>query len=94
MSCNLEATEFVSVVELTESKVIALVFLLEFSSIVNLDIVPLSIKFLILRLIADSDNPSSFQISTNDFLESNRKISKIRWSNSLSLDITPLLLFT
>ena len=50
----------------------------EFSSIVNLDIKPSSIRFLILRLIADSDRPSSFPISTNDFLESNLRISRIR----------------
>ncbi len=75
---SFDATEFVSVVELTESNVMALVFLSEFSSIVNLEIEPSSIRFLILRLIADSDRPSSFPISTNDFLESTLRISRIR----------------
>ena len=70
MLWSFDATEFVSVVEPTESNVMALVFLSAFSSIVNLDIEPSSIKFLILLLIADSDKPNSFPISTKDFLES------------------------
>jgi len=59
-----------SELEATEIRVIALVFRLLLISIVNFLITLLSVKFLILRLTADSDKPIVLAISTNGFLAS------------------------
>src|ERR1051326_981187 len=91
---SLEETTFVSAVELTDISVIALVLSLALISMVNFLIIPLSIRFFTRLLTADSDNPISLAISTNDLRESFCKVCIIFSSTeSRSDDISPLLLF-
>src|SRR5574341_62530 len=82
---RLDETADVSAVELTEMSVIALVLSLAPSSMVKRLIIPATTRFLTRLLTADSDNPISFAMSTNAFLESS-------WSMRIILSSVPSML--
>src|SRR5690242_14380946 len=86
-------TAEVSAVELTDTRVIALVLSLAPNSIVKRLMTAESTRFLTRLLTADSDNPISLAMSTNAFLESACNMRIIFSSvSSMLADIFPLFL--
>src|SRR4029079_6038062 len=81
-SGSFAVTAAVSAEELMDRSVIALVLSPESTSTVKRFMTSVSTKFLTLLLTADSDKPISLPMSTNDFLESSLRMSKIFWSRS------------
>jgi len=75
----------VSDVELTEINVIAFVLSPLSVSMVNLFITPVSSRFFRCHLMADSENPISFAISTYDLRASACRICIIFWSTESNL---------